>query len=238
VSAHIPPADTPAGPPRRSSPIWLLLQNGSLKVGALSEKIEEFLSDDIANALRRSAAARMLEVMRQIISVIECDLLASADRFDRNNPDLTGNSLRFTVRRTTMVKKPGRILRYVSIEIKFLIKIKDEAIAFRTTPTRLGLVDLLADVLEHERPRQDVPRRESTQAMYRRVSDLDQWRLPNHIALWSALVHCAMPKGHSPSDRQDPSRFRQKKDSRDAGHIFKFQDLTGLSNASNCSQVQ
>src|SRR6266545_2967344 len=91
---------------RKNVPPKIKIASNSRNVRALLvglESGESFLRDDVAHALRRTAATRMLAVIHQIVPVVEGQLLTRLDVPQRHDPNVSPVEFRFAVRRATVI---------------------------------------------------------------------------------------------------------------------------------------
>jgi hypothetical protein len=137
---------------------------------------EELFGHDVADAIRRPAATRVLFVVLQVVAVIERQFLAGLDAAQRHDPDAPGVKLGLAVRRATVVDEPRRIPSRVAIEIVLLVQREDTFVVLPATPQRLALGDFVAGVFDDARAGSDVaPRKPANAVDMRRLED-DQIR--------------------------------------------------------------
>ena len=131
----------------------------------LPDVLEIFLGQDVTGAIRRAAAAGMLPVIVQIITVVERDFRPGPDAASRHNPDAPAVRFRLAIRVATVIQKTRRVPWHVAVEVVGVIQRENVFVGRFAPAQRFSLGDLFADVFDDARASGDVRLRKPADAM-------------------------------------------------------------------------
>src|SRR5258706_453557 len=133
----------------------------------LSNMLEKLIRNDITDAIRGTALARVIFVLLQIEPIIVCELLIFLEITASDDPDLVVLNVRFTIGRARVVDESGRVSLHATVQILLLIKCENILVVRLTAAQRLLLADYFPYVFNHSRGHQNIPPRKCSGAVNR-----------------------------------------------------------------------
>jgi hypothetical protein len=138
--------------------------------------LEELLGHDVADAVRRAAAARIVTVVHQIVTVVEGDLFACPDIARCEDPDAAVLQKGIAIGRATVVEQTRRVPCHIPVQVLLVIQAEDILVVLLASAQRLALADPLANVFDDARAFANSQLRESAQSVDWRTLEYQQVR--------------------------------------------------------------
>ena len=158
----------------------------------LADVVEELLGDDISDTLRRATPAGILLVFRQIVTVVEGDLLPRVDLAGGHNMYVSINQFCFAVRMAAMIDEPGGVPGNIAIQILSIRQGKDILVVTLAPLQGLRLGNALANVFNDPCARRNEAACESPRSVNARWSNCEPLRFSD-IPCQRRLVFCHNP---------------------------------------------